>query len=70
MSVTVAGERVRREVAAGLGAVENDSERVPAALEERGAEPFAEPGVDLRLGHEGTEHVDDLRVASRARRCR
>src|ERR1022692_2909132 len=51
--------RVRREVAPGLGAVEYDGECVAAALEERHAEPLPELLVDLRPGHEGTQHVND-----------
>jgi hypothetical protein len=60
----VSGRASLPEVPAGLGAVENDLERISAVLEERSAKPLAELGVDLRLGHEGTQHIDDLRVAA------
>jgi hypothetical protein len=59
-----AGGRHRWEVAARRGTVENDAECVSAALEKRGAEPFAEIGVDLCFGHESAEYLDDALVAA------
>jgi hypothetical protein len=44
-----ARRQARREVAAGLGTVQDDPECVAAALQEQDAKPLAERGVDLGL---------------------